>query len=124
MSADFVDLMKANDEKSSPAGSICNYSKFDTVGLGLLVQAATGMSFPEYFEKATWHTVGAESRGAWFVNSNGQASTYNGFSATPHDWIRIGVMVLDEVGKKESCPRVASGVGLASPPSLSRRLPS
>lgn len=103
MSADFVDLMKANDEKSFPAGSSYNYSNFDTVALGLLVQAATGMSFSEYFEKAIWQTIGAESRGAWFVNSNGQASTYNGFSATPHDWIRIGVMVLEELGKKESC---------------------
>jgi CubicO group peptidase (beta-lactamase class C family) len=103
MNADFVDLMKANDEKSFPTGSIYNYSNFDTVALGLLVQAATGVPFSEYFEKAIWHTTGAESRGAWFVNSNGQASTYNGFSATPHDWTRIGVMVLDELGKKESC---------------------
>lgn len=103
MHADFVDLMKANDEKSSPAGSVYNYSNFDTVALGLLVQAATGMSFSEYFEKAIWHTIGAESRGAWFINSKGQTSTYNGFSATPHDWIRIGAMVLDELGKKESC---------------------
>ena len=103
MTADFVDLMKANDEKSFPSGSVFNYSNFDSVALGLLVQAATGMSFTEYFEKAIWHTMGAESRGAWFINSNGQASTYNGFSATPHDWARLGVMVLDELKNKESC---------------------
>ncbi len=103
MTADFMDLMKANDDKSFSAGSVFNYSNFDTVALGLLVQAATGMPFPEYFEKTIWHSVGAESRGAWFVNQHGQASTYNGFSATPHDWARIGVMVLDELGKKESC---------------------
>lgn len=103
MAADFVDLMKANDEKSFPAGSVYNYSNFDTVALGLLVQAATGMSFSAYFEKSIWHTIGAESRGAWLVNNNGQASTYNGFSATPHDWTRIGVMVLNELGNKESC---------------------
>ncbi|WP_300040209.1 serine hydrolase [Ramlibacter sp.] len=103
MSADFIDLMKENDEKSFPAGAVYNYSNFDTVALGLLVQAATGMSFSEYFEKAIWQMIGAESRGAWFVNGDGQASTYNGFSATPHDWIRIGVMVLEELGKKESC---------------------
>ncbi|PUE49228.1 hypothetical protein B9Z47_07000 [Limnohabitans sp. 2KL-1] len=103
MTADFVDLMKANDEKRFPTGSVYNYSNFDTVALGLLVQAATGMSFSDYFEKAIWQTVGAESRGAWFVNSHGQTSTYNGFSATPHDWARIGVMVLDELRKKDSC---------------------
>ena len=103
MTADFLDLMKANDEKNYPPGNVYNYSNFDTVALGLLVQAATRMSFSEYFEKAVWHTIGAESRGAWFVNSNGQASTYNGFSATPHDWIRIGVMVLNELINTDSC---------------------
>lgn len=103
MTADFIDLMKASDEKSFPAASVYNYSNFDTVALGFLVQAATGMSFSQYFEKAIWHTVGAESRGAWFINNNGQTSTYNGFSASPYDWARIGVMVLDELGNKESC---------------------
>jgi CubicO group peptidase (beta-lactamase class C family) len=103
MSTDFVDLMKANDEKSFPSGSEFNYSNFDTAALGLLIQSATGMSFFEYFEKAIWQTIGAESRGGWFVNRKGQTSTYQGFSATPHDWIRVGVMVLDELGKKESC---------------------
>lgn len=103
MGNDFVDLMKDNDEKSFPSGSVFNYNNFDTAALGLLVQAATGKSFSEYFEKAIWHTVGAESRGGWFVNNHGQASTYNGFSASPHDWARIGVMVLDELRKKESC---------------------
>ena len=103
MNTDFVDLMKTNDEKSFPPGSVFNYSNFDTVALGLLVQAATKLSFSEYFEKAIWHDIGAESRGAWFVNDKGQVSTYQGFSARPHDWIRLGVMVLNELGNKDSC---------------------
>lgn len=103
MNSDFIDLMKANDEKSFAHGSIFNYSNFDTVALGLLVENATGISFSKYFEKTIWQTSGAESRGAWWVNRKGQTSTYQGFSATPYDWTRIGVMVLDELGKKESC---------------------
>jgi CubicO group peptidase (beta-lactamase class C family) len=95
--------MKTNDEKQFPSGSAFNYSNFDTVALGLLVQAATKLSFSEYFEKTIWHDVGAESRGAWMINGNGQASTYQGFSARPHDWIRLGVMVLNELGNKDSC---------------------
>ena len=103
MNTDFIELMKTNDEKQFPSGSAFNYSNFDTVALGLLVQAATKLSFSEYFEKAIWHDVGAESRGAWMINGNGQASTYQGFSARPHDWIRLGVMVLNELGNKDSC---------------------
>jgi hypothetical protein len=103
MSTDFIDLMRSNDEKSFPAGSVFNYSNLDTLALGLLVQAATGMTFSEYFEKVIWQTVGAESRGGWMSNRKWQASTYQGFSATPHDWVRIGVMVLDELKKNETC---------------------
>jgi len=103
MHSDFSDLMKSADELSRPPGSVFNYSNFDTVALGLLVQAATGMTFPAYFEKAIWHNVGSESRGAWFINTKGQTSTYNGFSASPQDWIRIGVMLLRELGNQESC---------------------
>ena len=103
MTADFIDLMKVADEKSLPFGSTWNYSNFDTIALGLLVQNATGMSFPKYFEKAIWQNIGAEYRGSWFTNSKGQTSTYQGFSASPHDWIRIGVMVLKELENKETC---------------------
>lgn len=103
MTADFIDLMKGADEKSLPSGSTWNYSNFDTIALGLLVQNATGMSFPKYFEKAIWQNIGAEDRGSWFTNSKGQTSTYQGFSASPHDWIKIGVMVLKELENKENC---------------------
>jgi CubicO group peptidase (beta-lactamase class C family) len=103
MTADFIDLMKVADEKSLPFGSTWNYSNFDTIALGLLVQNATGMPFPKYFEKAIWQNIGAEYRGSWLINRNGQTSTYQGFSASPHDWIRIGVMVLKELENKENC---------------------
>jgi CubicO group peptidase (beta-lactamase class C family) len=103
MTADFIDLMKENDEKKFSSGSFFNYSNFDTIALGLMVENATGMSFSKYFEKTIWQTSGAESRGAWWVNRKGQTSTYQGFSATPHDWARVGVMVLDELRKKETC---------------------
>ena len=103
MTADFIDLMKAADEKSQPSGRTWNYSNFDTVALGLLVQNATGMPFPKYFEKAIWQNIGAEDRGSWFTNRKGQTSTYQGFSASPHDWIRIGLMVLKELESKDNC---------------------
>ena len=41
--------------------------------------------------------------GAWFVNGKDQASTYNGFSASPHDWVRIGLMVLRELKDHSTC---------------------
>lgn len=103
MNTDFVDLMKQADDKEFPPGAIFNYNNFDTIALGLLVQSASGMAFPAYFERTVWKSTGAESRGAWFMTNKGQASTYQGFSASPHDWIRIGLMVLRELRDPDKC---------------------
>ncbi len=103
MNTDFIELMIKSDEKSFDSGRIFNYSNFDTIALGLLVQASTGMPFNQYFEKTIWADAGAESQGAWFINGKDQASTYNGFSARPHDWIRIGLMVLRALKDDTSC---------------------
>jgi CubicO group peptidase (beta-lactamase class C family) len=103
MNTDFTELMLKSDEKRFEPGRYFNYSNLDTVALGLLVQAATGMPFNQYFEKTIWADSGTESQGAWFINGKGQASTYNGFSARPHDWVRIGLMVLRELKDESTC---------------------
>jgi CubicO group peptidase (beta-lactamase class C family) len=103
MSDDFIDIMRTADEKISSPGSLFNYSNFDTVALGLLVQGATKTGFANYFEKTIWADVGAESRGAWVVNNKSQVSAYAGFSASPQDWLRIGAMVLRELKNQDSC---------------------
>jgi CubicO group peptidase (beta-lactamase class C family) len=103
MSESFIDIMLAANEKNFEHGKQNNYNNLDTVALGFLVESATGMSFASYFEKTIWAETGAESRGAWLINNKNETSTYNGFSARPHDWLRIGVMVLRELKNSESC---------------------
>lgn len=103
MNDDYIDLMRLADERKHPPGKEFNYSNFDTIALGLLIQGSTKMSFPEYFEKSIWNLVGAQSSGAWFLNNKKQTSTYQGFSASPEDWIRIGVMVLNEMKNQDNC---------------------
>ena len=103
MSDDFIDMMRSADEKISPSGKDFNYSNFDTVALGLLVQSATKTDFANYFEKTIWADAGAESRGAWVINNKSQASAYAGFSASPQDWLRIGMMVLRELKNQDTC---------------------
>lgn len=103
MNTDFMELMLKSDEQRFEPGKFFNYSNFDTIALGLLVQAATGMPLSQYFEKTVWADSGSESQGAWFINGKNQTSTYNGFSARPHDWIRIGLLVLRELKNDSSC---------------------
>lgn len=103
MSDDFIEIMRSADEKNSPSGKEFNYSNFDTLALGLLIEGATKTDFAKYFEKTIWSDVGAESRGAWVINNKTQPSVYAGFSASPQDWLRIGTMVLRELKNQDTC---------------------
>lgn len=100
---DYVDFLRRDDDRRYAAGTLFNYNNFDTIVLGLLVEQATATSFPAYFEKSVWSNVGAESRGAWIINGKKQTATYMGFSATPHDWLRVGMMVLKELKDTTTC---------------------
>jgi len=103
MNEDYTDLMRMADERKHPPGIEFNYSNFDTIALGLLIQGSTQMSFPAYFEKSIWQPAGTQSKGAWFINQKKQTSTYQGFSASPEDWIRIGIMVLNQLKNQDDC---------------------
>jgi CubicO group peptidase (beta-lactamase class C family) len=102
MKEDFSEMMKQLDEKKISPGLEFYYNNMDTIALGLLVESSTGKKFNDYFSEAIWKSSGAESKGAWIVNNLGQVSTYQGFSATPHDWIRLGLFVLEN-REKDDC---------------------
>jgi CubicO group peptidase (beta-lactamase class C family) len=96
MRENYIAVMKEIDEKEFNPGQVFNYNNMDTLALGLLVESATGKKFSDYFEESIWKPSGAQARGAWAVNNLGQTSTYQSFSASPHDWLRIGLYVLEQ----------------------------
>jgi CubicO group peptidase (beta-lactamase class C family) len=103
MSRNFIEYMKSVDDKTFTPGKYFNYNNFDTVALGLLVNESTKQSLPKYVERTIWKEVRAEHNGAWVVNNHGQASAYQGFSAHPHDWIRLGQWILRVLSDGETC---------------------
>lgn len=102
LSKNYIDMMKAVDERVSSPGTEFNYSNYDTQALVLLVEAATQEKFSKYFENKIWKEIAAQTDGAWIKNSQGQVAGYLGFSATTRDWLRLGHWVLDEL-KKGGC---------------------
>lgn len=97
------DFFKQAEERSFPVGKYFNYSNYDTLALGLLIEAATGKRFIDYFSESLWRVAGAESRGAWIVGNKGETMSFAGFSATPFDWVRVGRFVLDQLKQPETC---------------------
>lgn len=98
---EFSELLRRNDTHFTKPGSSHQYNNLDTVALSLLLDGKTG-GFAKYFREAVWEDVGAESDGAWIMNSRGQLAGYTGFSASPHDWVRIGFYVLERL-KRSDC---------------------
>lgn len=98
----YIEVVKDADLKESTPGSKFHYSNTDTLILGLVVQEATKLQFPQYFETAVWRQAKTANDGAWLVNGSNEAATYLGFSATPKDWIRLGLHVLDQL-KIDDC---------------------
>lgn len=103
MTTDFIDYMKAADEKQFQSGQKFNYNNFDTIALGLLVSQATKRPFPKFVEESIWRAARMEYDAAWMTNNLGQASAYQGLSAHPHDWIRLGQWVLKQLDDKGTC---------------------
>jgi len=103
MNQDYLDLLKSFDRKAFQPGTKFVYNNFDTLVLGLLLENTTGMSLSKYFENTVWRDVGAETDGAWLINNLGQVSTFQGFSATPRDWIRLGLFVLKKIKDDDEC---------------------
>ena len=103
MSKSFLSYMKEVDEREYTPGSRFNYNNFDTVALGILVEKASKQKFPNYFQQKIWSQIGAEANGGWIQNSVGETSTFQGFSAKPYDYIRLGLYVLDELNKPDTC---------------------
>jgi len=95
--SDFLDMMIKDDLKEFKPGTKHNYSNYDTLALGFVVEAISGKKFHEYFFQTIWMEISAANTGAWLVNSFDQTLTAYGFSASPQDWLRIGHYVVDQI---------------------------
>lgn len=103
MVGNFLDLMRRHDERRYQPGEQFQYNNYDTTALGLLVEAATGRKFWDFFNETIWQPVGPRQTGAWLVNGAGQTAAYAGFSAAPEDWIRLGHFVIEAMQKPDDC---------------------
>lgn len=77
-------------------GSKFNYAGVESVVLGQVVANATGQSVCQYMQDKVWARIGAEDKATWQLDGEGHAMGQMGFAATARDWVRLGLMIVND----------------------------
>ncbi len=81
------------NNRETPPDTHWHYKGLDTVTLGLVLTAATGMPMAEYLSSRIWSRIGTESDAGWAVDAKDQEVAMCCLSATLRDYGRLGALL-------------------------------
>lgn len=77
-------------------GTRFNYAGIESIVLNQVVAQATGQPICQYMQEKLWAPIGAQDTGTWQLDGSGQAMGQMGFAATARDWVRLGLMIVND----------------------------
>lgn len=86
--------MLAGLESSRAAGTYNDYISSDSIAVGLVLEAATGMPLEKYLEARLWTPMGAESDAFWNTGRAGAVLPFCCLNARLRDYARFGHLYL------------------------------
>jgi len=92
------------------------YNGLDSQALGFVIRGATGMPVQRWFEETVWQKAGAEFRGGWFRDKEGNGIAELLLMATTRDFARIGLYVQERLMGKVDDPCVSAFLREAAQP--------
>lgn len=94
---DLRDLALNQTTVDTDPGSYFQYNNYNPLLIGVILERATGMSASEYLEKKIWTTSGMEFSASWSLDSSipGLEKMESGINARPIDYVKIGVLLLN-----------------------------
>jgi CubicO group peptidase (beta-lactamase class C family) len=112
-----VDLMKKHGGSSRfKPGEKFIYNGLDSEALSVVVRAATGMTMAAWFDQTVWQKAGGEASAGWRQDREGNTIAQIGFFATPRDYARIALYVLDRLSGRSGDECIRSYLREASSP--------
>jgi CubicO group peptidase (beta-lactamase class C family) len=72
------------------------YNNVNSHLLGIALEHATGERYAAFLSRALWKPLGLSDAWLWLDRPGGLAHTFCCTFATPHDWARIGLLVLHD----------------------------
>ena len=117
-----VETLTALERLREP-GTYNNYISSDSIALGLVLEAATGMPNEEYLATRLWQPMGAESAASWNTGRAGSVLPFCCLNATLRDYARFGLLFLKD-GKRDNSQIIPSAwVKASTRPSAPRLEP-
>ena len=95
-----VEETLAGLERHRAPGTYNDYVSSDSIALGLMLEAATGMPVADYLSSRLWGPMGAEADASWSTDRTGREFALCCLNATLRDWARFGRLYL-ESGARE-----------------------
>ncbi len=89
-----INLFKGNPFHTP--GTKFNYAGIESIVLNQVVSHATGQSICQYMQEKIWGPIGAQDSGTWQLDGAGHAMGLMGFAATARDWVRLGLMIVND----------------------------
>lgn len=77
-------------------GTRFNYAGIESIVLNQVVAHATRQPICQYMQDKLWGPIGAQDSGTWQLDGSGQAMGQMGFAATARDWVRLGLMIVND----------------------------
>lgn len=81
---------------ASEPGSGFKYQNVNAQIIGKLIQTVSHQRYAQYLSEKLWQPIGARDGYVWLDRENGMAKTYCCIFATPRDWLRVGLLLLNE----------------------------
>lgn len=79
-----------------PPGFNNNYASIDTHVVGMVLRAATGKPYVEYFEDKLWSKLGAQDDAKIIVDAVGEPLVFGGVNVNLRDMFRFGLLMLNK----------------------------
>jgi len=96
-----VEQTLAGLARTRDPGIFNDYISSDSMVLGLVLEAATGMSIADYLSSRLWGPMGAEADASWSTDRTGREFALCCLNATLRDFARFGRLYLDDGARED-----------------------
>ena len=79
-----------------PPGRRFDYNGINPTLLAMIIERTTGRRYAEYLSERLWKPLGNGTAHVWLDHEGGLVFAATSLFATPRDWLRVGIMMLDE----------------------------